>query len=87
MKVDVIVEQGIDGSYDANMEYVESVPFGLLGQGNTATEAIADFKNSYEEIKAILQSAGEPCPVLEFDFKIKNKPLNFIHEVSHVAVM
>ncbi len=87
MKVNVLVEQGIDGSYDANMEYVESVPFGLLGQGNTATEAIADFKNSYEEIKAICKAEGEPCPVLEFDFKIKNKLHKFSHEVSHVAVM
>lgn len=87
MKVNVIVEQGIDGSYDANMEYVESVPFGLLGQGNTATEAIADFKNSYEEIKAMFKDEGEPCPVLEFDFKIQNRPHTFCHEVSRVAVV
>lgn len=87
MKVNVIVEQGIDGSYDANMEYVESVPFGLLGQGNTPTEAIADFENSYEEIKAMFKVEGKICPVLEFDFKIKKQLHTFSRKASQVAVM
>ena len=51
------------------MEYISSVPFGLLGQGNTASEAINDFYNSYGEIKAMYQAEGNECPMLEFEFK------------------
>ncbi len=69
MRVNVIIERGLDGTYDANMEYLEEVPFGLLGQGNTAVEAIVDFRNSYAEIKAMYAEEGRECPALEFDFK------------------
>jgi len=69
MKVQVVIERGADGTFDANMEYISSVPFGLLGQGNTVSEAIDDFHNSYGEIKAMYQAEGNECPMLEFEFK------------------
>ena len=69
MKVQVIIERGADGTYDANMEYLHDVPFGLLGQGKTVTEAIDDFYDSYGEIKAMYQAEGKECPALEFEFK------------------
>ena len=46
MKVQVIIERGADGTFDANMEFINSIPFGLLGQGKTVSEAIDDFYNS-----------------------------------------
>jgi predicted RNase H-like HicB family nuclease len=69
MKVQVIIERGADGTFDANMKYVDSVPFGLLGQGKTVSEAISDFYNSYGEIKAMYQAEGNKCPTLEFEFR------------------
>ena len=69
MKVQVIIERGADGTFDANMEYIDSVPFGLLGQGKTVSAAIDDFYNSYEEIKAMYQAEDNECPALEFEFK------------------
>lgn len=69
MKARVIIERGSDGSYDANMEYLKDVPFGLLGQGKTVAETITDFKNSYDEVKALLAAKGEKCPILEFEYK------------------
>jgi len=69
MKVQVIIERGADGTFDANMEFVKSVPFGLLGQGKTVSEVIDDFYNSYNEIKTMYQAEGNECPVLEFEFK------------------
>jgi len=69
MKVQVIIERGADGTFDANMEFINSVPFGLLGQGKTVSEAIADFHNSYDEIKEMYQAEGNECPALEFEFK------------------
>ena len=69
MKAKVIIERGTDGTYDANMEYLRSVPFGLLGQGKTVYEAIDDFYNSYNELIAMYKADGQECPSLEFDFK------------------
>lgn len=51
MKAQVIIERGADGTFDANMEYIKDIPFGLLGQGKTVAETIADFYNSYEEMQ------------------------------------
>ena len=68
MKVQVFIERGADGSFDANMEFIKNVPFGLLGQGKTVSDAIADFYNSYDEIQAMYKNDGKECPALEFDF-------------------
>jgi len=69
MKAQVIIERGADGTFDANMEFIKSVPFGLFGQGKTVSETIADFYNSYGEIQAIYKAEGKECPALEFEFK------------------
>ncbi|MDF9829087.1 helix-turn-helix transcriptional regulator [Parabacteroides sp. PF5-6] len=69
MKVQVIIERGMDGTFDANMEFVKRVPFGLLGQGKTVSETIADFNHSYAEMKAMYAEEGKECPQLEFEFK------------------
>ena len=68
MKAKVIIERGSDGTYDATLEYRKDIPFGLLGQGNTVSETIADFRNSYEEIKGIYAKEEKECPELEFEF-------------------
>lgn len=69
MRAKVIIERGIDGSFDANMEFLKEVPFGLLGQGKTVAETIADFNNSYSEMQAICATEGKRIPDLEFEFK------------------
>ena len=69
MKAQVIIERGADGTFDANMEYIKDIPFGLLGQGKTVAETIADFYNSYEEMRAMYQAEGKTCPALDFEFK------------------
>ena len=47
--VDVIIERGSDGTFDANMETYSDLEFGLLGQGKTVEEAKADLMNSYNK--------------------------------------
>jgi len=69
MKAKVIIERGTDGTYDVNMEYIQNIPFGLLGQGKTVSEAIKDFYNSYSEMKAMYKAENKECPALEFEFK------------------
>ena len=57
--VDVIIERGSDGTFDANMETYSDLEFGLLGQGKTVEEAKADLMNSYNEIKEIFVAMFE----------------------------
>lgn len=68
MKAKVIIERGIDGTFDANMEFLKDVPFGLLGQGKTVSETIEDFNNSYAEMRAFCEEEGKEVPELEFEF-------------------
>lgn len=69
MIAQVIIERGTDGSFDATLEYLADVPFGLLGQGNTVAETIEDFQNSYKEMRELCEKEGRVCPDLEFVFK------------------
>ena len=69
MKAQVTIERGADGTFDANMELIQSVPFGLLGQGRTVSETIDDFYHSYHEMQAIYKADDKECPALEFEFK------------------
>lgn len=68
IQVKATIERGDNGTYDVTMEYLSQIPFGLLGQGNNVEEAIADFYNSYNEMKAFLAEKGEVYPLLEFHF-------------------
>lgn len=70
MKANVIIERGLDGTYDANLEYNEDITFGLLGQGNTVKECIEDFYNSRDEMATYYKEEGKSFPEdLEFIFK------------------
>lgn len=48
---------------------MKEVPFGLLGQGKTVAETIADFKNSYAEMREQCTAEAMECPQLEFEFR------------------
>lgn len=67
--VDVIIERGVDGTFDANMEVCPDLKFGLLGQGKTVNEAKEDFYNSYKEMAEIFAEQGKQIEQLEFNFK------------------
>ena len=68
INVKATIERGDDGTYDVTMEYLDNIPFGLLGQGNSVNEAIEDFYNSYSEMKTFLEEKGEVYPPLKFTF-------------------
>lgn len=71
MKVDAIIEKGLDGTYDVHFgDDTKNLTFSLLGQGNTVEEAIEDFYNSKDEIKEMYIESGKYFPEnLEFNFK------------------
>ncbi|HPW66954.1 MAG TPA: type II toxin-antitoxin system HicB family antitoxin [Salinivirgaceae bacterium] len=72
MKVDVLIEKGLDGTFDVHFdpdkEY--NLGFGLLGQGNTIDEAIEDFYLSLSEMKELYKERNKEFPEnIEFGFK------------------
>lgn len=71
MKVDAIIEKGLDGTYDVHFgNDTKNLTFSLLGQGNTVEEAIEDFYNSKDEIKEMYFESRRDFPEnLEFNFK------------------
>ena len=68
MKAIAIIERGNDGTYSVFIES-NNVPFGAIGDGKTVAEAIADFNNSIDEIRAYYAEEGKEFPDLEFEFK------------------
>lgn len=67
MKTKVRIERGDDGTYGAYIEN-NTLPYGIIGEGNSSFEAIEDFKNSYKEMKEYYNSINKKFIDSEFDF-------------------
>lgn len=69
-KVEVTIEKGNDNTYTAYISGENSLPFGILGDGNSVNDAIEDFKISFEEMKDYYAKVGKEFPKnVEFTFK------------------
>jgi len=67
MTTKVKIERGEDGTYGAYIEN-NTLPYGIIGEGNTSSEAIADFKNSYIEMKEYYAKINKQFIESEFSF-------------------
>lgn len=66
--VRVFIERSKDGSYGAYMPDDNNLSYGVIGNGATAAEAIADFKAAYEDMKTFLREEGKPFEEIDFIF-------------------
>lgn len=66
--VRVFIERGKDGSYGAYMPDENNLSYGVIGDGDTAAAAVADFKAVYEDLKESYQKEGKPFEEVEFAF-------------------
>ena len=66
-KITVNIETGEDKTYNAYTN--ADIPFGLLGEGVTVKNTIEDFKESYQEMRAIYKEESKEFPEYEFVFK------------------
>lgn len=66
--VRVFIERGKDGSYGAYMPDENNLSYGVIGDGDTAAAAIADFKAVYEDMKVSYQKEGRPFEEVDFIF-------------------
>ena len=70
MKVKVFIERGNDGSYGAYIDLEDNrLNYGIIGDGKTASEAIDDFHNSYNEMKELYASENRHFEEAVFEFK------------------
>lgn len=68
MKIIAVIERGGDGTFGVYIAS-EGVPFGVVGDGKTVAEAVADFKNSINEMRQYYTEEGKAFPELEIEFK------------------
>lgn len=66
--VRVFIERGKDGSYGAYMPDDNKLTYGVIGEGETAAEAMADFRAVYEDMKAASLRDGEDFEEVDFAF-------------------
>jgi predicted RNase H-like HicB family nuclease len=66
--VRVFIERGKDGFYSAYMPDDNNLSYGVIGEGDSATDAITDFKNVYEAMKTSAKAEGETFEEVEFAF-------------------
>ncbi len=67
-KVKVVVEKSSYG-FSAYMDSGdEKLDYGIIGEGKTAQEAVADFKDAYEDMKEYYESEGKVFIEAEFEF-------------------
>ncbi len=68
-KIRVFIERGKEGRFGAYMPDDNELPFGLIGFGDSAQEAINDFNTSYVEMKDFLKEESKDLnEELEFEF-------------------
>jgi hypothetical protein len=83
MKAKVVIERGLDGTYDACFDSSANLGFGLLGQGDTVKDTIEDFYNSKNEMKAYYDEISKPFPV-DLDFVFTYDVASFLAYYSNV---
>lgn len=66
--VRVFIERGKDGSYGAYMPDDNNLSYGVIGDGASASDAIADFKAVYEDMKQAAQSENRKFEEVNFAF-------------------
>lgn len=66
--VRVFIERGKDGTYGAYMPDDNNLSYGVIGDGATAADAIADFKAAYEDMKSFFKEEGKPFEEVNFAF-------------------
>lgn len=81
MKVKALIERGNDGTYGVYIDLNEDrLTYGIHGYGETVEEAIEDFCNSYNEMKAYY--AEERKPFVEIVFLYQYDVASFLNYYS-----
>jgi hypothetical protein len=68
-KVKAFIERGSDGAYGVYVDLEDdTLNYGIIGDGNTVDEAIADFRGCYEDMKKSFEKDRQYFQEAEFEF-------------------
>jgi hypothetical protein len=69
MKVKAFIERGTDGTYGVYIDLEENrLNYGVIGNGNTAKEAINDFMCCYDDMKKSFEKDNVTFQEIEIEF-------------------
>ena len=68
-RVNAIVGPGDDGRYSVYVDNAD-YPYGIVGTGATAEDAVEDFRYGYREMKEYVESTGAAFVEAVFVFKM-----------------
>lgn len=66
--VRVFIERGKDGTYGAYMPDDNHLPYGIIGDGATAAEAVDDFMAEYKDMESFFKEEGKSFEEVSFTF-------------------
>lgn len=66
--VRVFIERGKDGTYGAYMPDDNNLSYGIIGDGDSAAAAVADFKAAYEDMRSFFLEEGKEFEEVDFAF-------------------
>jgi predicted RNase H-like HicB family nuclease len=68
-KVKAFIERGNDGTFGVYVDLEDNtLNYGIHGDGNTVSEAVEDFKESYLEMKQVYKEENQDFVEAEFEF-------------------
>ena len=68
-KIKAFIERGTDGTYGVYVDLNDNtLNYGIIGDGNTVSEAIEDFQAGYLEMKDLYEKEGKHFVEAEFEF-------------------
>jgi len=69
IKVKAFIERGNDGTYGVYVDLDENrLNYGVIGDGKTVNEAIADFEGCYEDMKKCFEKDKQDFQEVDFEY-------------------
>ena len=67
-KITALIERGTDGKYSVYIA-TRSFPYGIIGTGDSVSNAVADWKCGLEDMKAAVAEVGDTFPEIQVEFR------------------
>jgi hypothetical protein len=81
--VKAFIERGKDGTYGVYVDLEDNtLDYGVIGEGGTVDEAIADFHACYKDMKASFTKDNQEFKEAQFDFHYDTA--SFLFSYSHI---
>jgi hypothetical protein len=82
-KVKAFIERGKDGTYGVYVDLEDNtLDYGVIGEGRTADEAVADFLGCYNDMKASFAKDSQEFKESQFEFHYDTA--SFLSSYSHI---